>query len=226
MDWNEELMSIVRPEPVENGLSAAVQERAKVFGKWMWIYFWINIASIVPGIIALVEEQARTGTIIGTAIGWCFSAALVYAMFRLGRVQDRLKTSAGLSVITLAAQIILHFVNSEVVSDFWAIPGLIIGLIGEYHFMHGCGDALYGVDNELADRWYGLWKWYIGLGIGGLLTVPLLAVLIFAIDNAMLIIIFVIALLGWVAAVIAQVIRQLVYIYRTAKIFRGIAANL
>lgn len=229
MEWNEELMSIVQPEPVqssENALRPFVLERARVFGKWLWLYFWVAIASIVPGIIAVVEEMSETGTIIGTLIGWCFSAVLVYAMFQLGGVQDRLRISAGLNAILVAAQILLHFVASETVNNLWSIPGAIIGLIASYQLMHGCGDALVGVDNELANKWYRLWKWYIWLLVGGVIGAPVLLLVVLMTENVLLAIVVVVVLLAWVVMVLVQAIKEYVYIYRTAKIFRGIAANL
>lgn len=226
MEWNEELMSIVQPEPVDTGLSETMKERARVFGKWLWIYFWVTIASFIIGGIAAAEEMAKTGTIIGTVIGWIGSAVLLFALFKLSAVEERMKICAGLNAVALAAQIILHFVNSEVLSDLWNIPGVIIGLISIYQFMHGCGDSLVGVDNEQSEQWYRLWKWYVGLGIGGVLGLPLVMILAVTIDNALLTILFVIVMIAWVVALLTQVVREYVYIYRTAKIFRGIAANL
>lgn len=226
MEWNEELMSIVQPEPVDTGLSEKVKERARVFGKWLWIYFWVTIASFIIGGIAAAEEMAKTGTIIGTVIGWIGSAVLLFALFKLSAVEDRMKTCAGLNAVALAAQIILHFVNSEVLSDLWNIPGVIIGLISIYQFMHGCGDSLVGVDKEQSEKWYGLWKWYVGLGIGGIVGLPLVMILAVTIDNGLLGILFVIVMIAWVVALLTQVVREYVYIYRTAKIFRGIASNL
>lgn len=226
MEWNEELMSIVEPEPVENGLSAEMQERAKAFGKWMWLYFLLMIQSIIPGIIAVVEEQFQTGTIIGTLLGWIYAAAMLYAMFQLGRVQDRLRTCAILNAVALAAQIILYFVNSEMLTDLWDIPSFIMGLVVSYQLMHGCGDALAGVDNEQSNKWYRLWKWYVGLLIGGVVGVPaVISMSVFA-ENEFLLIIAVIAMLAWAGMLIVQLVKEYVYIYRTAKIFRGIAENL
>lgn len=226
MEWNEELMSIVEPETAQNGLSAAVQERAKVFGKWLWLYFWLMIASIVPGIITVVEGMTMTGTIIGTVIGWIISAVMVYAMFQLGTQQERLRTCAILNAVAVAAQIILHFVNSEMLTDLWNIPSIIMGLVVSYQLMHGCGDALAGVDNEQANKWYKLWKWYIGLLIGGMVSVTALVFLAAFTENAFLIIIAAIGMIAWGVMLIVQVIKEYVYIYRTAKIFRGIAENL
>lgn len=222
----EELTTVMQAEPETNARTPWIQERAKVFGKWMWIYFWVSIVTIIPGGIAAVEEMSETGTIIGTLIGWCLSAVLVYAMFQLGRVQDRLRTCAILNAVALAAQIILHFVNSEMLTDLWDIPSIIMGLVVSYQLMHGCGDALAGVDNEQSNKWYRLWKWYVGLLIGGVVAVPAVIFLAAFGENTFQAVIAVIALLAWVCMLLVQVVKEYVYIYRTAKIFRGIAENL
>lgn len=222
----EELVSVVQAEHSENALTPWMQERAKLFGKWMWVYFWMMFVPIVPAIIAVVEEMSMTDTIIGTVLGWCCSAVTIYALFRMGEKQDRLKTCAGLNAVALAAQIILQFVNSETLTNLWSIPGAIIGLIVVYQFMHGCGDTLVGVDNELSNKWYRLWKWYIWLTVGGVIGVPVTLFLAYMVENTFAAVMAVILMLAWVVMLLVQVVREIVYIYRTAKIFRGIAANL
>lgn len=226
METNEELMHVLEPEPAARGLRDVLRGRAMVLGKWLWVYFWLMIASSVPGIIAVVEEMTMTGTIIGTVIGWIISAVMVYAMFQLGTQQERLRTCAILNAVALAAQIILYFVDSEVLNDLWNIPSFIMGLVVSYQLMHGCGDALAGVDNEQSNKWYRLWKWYVSLLIGGVVGVPaVISMSVFA-ENEFLLIIAVIAMLAWAGMLIVQLVKEYVYIYRTAKIFRGIASNL
>lgn len=226
MEWNEELTSVVFTEPAVPVRDNAVQERARVFGKWLWIYFWVMMASFVPGIINFLEEQLQTGTIIGTVIGWGCSAFTIYVTFRLGTVQDRMRTSAILTAVALAGEIVMQFVNSETVSMLWAIPGIVIGLVSTYQFMYGCGDALAGVDNEQSNKWYKLWKWYVWLLVGGLLGMILLLVLAAMLQSSLLSILSAISIVVWAVFVVVWAVKQYVYIYRTAKIFRGIAENL
>ena len=70
---------------------------------------------------------------------------------------------------------------------------------------------LAGVDNELSEKWEALWKWNLGLtlGIFGciflILIIPILAA---------------IALIGTGIGMIVVGILELVYLYRTAKLFR------
>ena len=71
--------------------------------------------------------------------------------------------------------------------------------------------VLSGVYNELSEKWEVLWKWYIGLFLGmfGCIIVMLIIPVLGAI-----------AILGYAIGTIVVSILKLVYLYRTAKIFR------
>ena len=66
-------------------------------------------------------------------------------------------------------------------------------------------------DGELAEKWENLWKWTIGALIGTFLAVPVSAVL------------GLIGLLLLIASQLAEIVcrvLELVYLYRTAEVFR------
>lgn len=227
MDWNEELMSVVRPEPERNVLTPWMQEKAPVIGKWMTFYFWMIFVNLIPSTIAVVEEMNHSGTIIGVMLGWVCAAVMIFAQFQMGRYQDRLKLCAGLNTVLLVGGIVVELVGSEPLSELWGIPSVIISLVVLYQFMHGCGDLLVGVDNEQSDKWYRLWKWYIWLMVGGIVGVPVLMVIAFMLEDfGVMGLLIVGVVLAWAVLILAQAVREVVYIYRTAKTFRRIAENL
>lgn len=226
MEWNEELMSIVQPELAETGLSAAMQERARVMGKWLWIYFWTQIISLIPGVIVALMTAAEVSTKAIEVLGLGFSGVLVVCLFQMGKVQERLRTCAVLNVVVLAATLLEAIITNEFLTGIVSLVSSIVGLMASYQFMHGCADALAGVDREQAEKWVNLWKWYMGLLIALIVCVPLALVLVGLVQNVMIVILVSLAMIALAVTVIVLVIREIVYTCRTAKIFRGIASNL
>lgn len=210
----------------KDGLQIWKMERAHVLGKWLWLYFWIEIAALIPGIIAAVEEFVESGTMIGDIIDWCCSAGMIVCLYQAGQMEDRLRTSAHLSLISLAATVLLAIARSETASNLWSIPGAVIGLIASYQYMHGCADSLMGVDYELPVKWVQLWKWRVGMIVVMTLVAPVLLVAGLGFGNVLLMVLVGIALVAMVGIAVTVMILEVVYTYRTAKIFRGIGANL
>lgn len=222
----EEPVIAVDPAERARELMPWVAQRAKVFGKWMWIYFWIQIFALIPGAIGAVEESFETRTMIGTVLRWCGTGAMVFVFYRLGTVQDRIRMSAGLNLISLAATVILELLKLEVLSTLWTIPGAIIGVAATYQYMMGFSEALVTVDNEMAGKWEKLWKWFLWLRVGGIIGNPVLAILASVLHNPIVSVIFAIVVFVWALAVVGLSVVEIVYVYSTAKIFRRIAANL
>jgi hypothetical protein len=105
----------------------------------------------------------------------------------------------------------IAFLREQYGSSFFTIPAAIIALVGEYNEYMGHSAVLTGVDNELSEKWEVLWKWYIGLFLG--MFGCILLMLIIPILGA-------IALIGAAIGLVVVGILKLVYLYRTAKLFR------
>jgi len=94
------------------------------------------------------------------------------------------------------------------------IPGAVLEYYGRYWEYQSHGAVLAGLDDELAEKWPKLWKWEVGLflGIFGcillLFITPNLAAFAFLADAIGLLVV---------------AILRLVYLYRTAKLFREYA---
>ena len=90
----------------------------------------------------------------------------------------------------------------------------VLSLIGIYHEHMAHSAALSGVNDVLSQKWKNLWKWFIG-SCAALISFP---ILMFMMGGAAIIavIVLVAAFIGLVVTSIAK----LVYLYRTAKVFR------
>ena len=215
-----------RKQQAEEERKARIAQKAPVLGKWLWILFWL----IIPGTIASVMS---TDTVIKAfpallLPGQILNAAcnLVYGLIllRLASEEDRYRTAGVCSLINTAVSLVLIWmatigkegnINLHAGSVLLlSLPAAVLGFIGKYNEFTANSVVLTGLNNTLATRWIKLWKWYIAtfaVMIGGvliLLIVPFLGLL---------------AVLAGAIALAVVSILQLVYLYKTAKIFRDIA---
>ena len=195
-------------------------EKAPFLGKWLWILFWL----VIPQSLAsLLTSDLFAGQPVLGSLGQ--SMQLIYLL------------GCGLVLLKLSSQIaryrnagIYFLVGGMINAAFSIIPvpaagsalavwgslvivaGGIFLMVGEYHEYMGHSELLEGVDWELSDKWRKLWKWYIGCFIALLSSIVVITFSPF------------LGLLVTLAAIIGLLvvlIRKLVYLYRTAMIFRN-----
>ena len=207
----------IRKIEAEEQRKAAIAKRAPVMGKWLWIIFWLVIPSSIGSIMAH-ETTAKIlpglfipGQIINAICSLIYGAILL----KLGSEEDRYRTAGICALIAGASSALAAIINGGSDGATWilifTIPAAIVAIVGEYNEYMAHSAVLSGVDNELSEKWEVLWKWYIGLfaGIFG----SILLMLIFPVLGA-------IAVIGATIGTVVVSILKLVYLYRTAKIFR------
>ena len=196
---------------------AAIAERAPVLGKWLWIIFWLVIPSSIGSIMShettakILPGLFMPGQIINAICSLIYGAILL----KLGSEEDRYRTAGICALIAGASSALAAMINGGSDGATWilifTIPAAIVAIVGEYNEYMAHSAVLSGVDNELSEKWEVLWKWYIGLFLGmfGCIIVMLIIPILGAI-----------AILGCAIGTIVVSILKLVYLYRTAKIFR------
>ena len=207
----------IRRIAAEEKRKAAIAKRAPVLGKWLWIMFWLNI----PGNIGSLMMNDSTvnvlpglfvpGLIISAICSFIYGAILL----KLGSEEDRYRTAGICSLIAGVSSALAAIINGGADGVTWilifTIPAAIVAIVGEYNEYMAHSAVLSGVDNELSEKWEVLWKWYIGLYLG--IFGSILLMLIIPVLGA-------IAVLGTTIGTVVVSILKLVYLYRTAKIFR------
>ena len=196
---------------------AAIAKRAPVLGKWLWIIFWLIIPSTIGSIMAhettakILPGLFMPGQIINAICSLIYGAILL----KLGSEEDRYRTAGICALIAGASSALAAMINGGSDGATWilifTIPAAIVAIVGEYNEYMAHSAVLSGVDNELSEKWEVLWKWYIGLFLGMLGCI--IVMLIIPILGA-------IAILGCAIGTVVVSILKLVYLYRTAKIFR------
>ena len=207
----------IRKIESEKMRKAAIAKRAPVLGKWLWIIFWLVIPSSIGSIMAhettakILPGLLMPGQIINAICSLTYGAILL----KLGTEEDRYRTAGICALIAGASSALAAIINGGSDGATWilifTIPAAIVAIVGEYNEYMAHSAVLSGVDNELSEKWEVLWKWYIGLfaGIFG----SILLMLIIPVLGA-------IAVIGATIGTLVVSILKLVYLYRTAKIFR------
>ena len=207
----------IRKIESEKMRKAAIAKRAPVLGKWLWVIFWLIIPSTFGSIMAhettakILPGLFMPGQIINAICSLIYGAILL----KLGSEEDRYRTAGICALIAGASSALAAMINGGSDGATWilifTIPAAIVAIVGEYNEYMAHSAVLSGVDNELSEKWEVLWKWYIGLfaGIFG----SILLMLIIPVLGA-------IAVIGTTIGTVVVSILKLVYLYRTAKIFR------
>ena len=207
----------IRKIEAEEMRKAAIAKRAPILGKWLWIIFWLIIPSSIGSIMAhettakILPGLFMPGQIINAICSLTYGAILL----KLGSEEERYRTAGICALIAGGVSAVVAIITGTAEEATWTLlftlPAAVVAMVGEYNEYMAHSAVLSGVDNELSEKWELLWKWYIGLFLGmfGCIIVMLIAPVLGAI-----------AILGCAIGTVVVGILKLVYLYRTAKIFR------
>lgn len=206
-----------RKREAEAQRKAAIAKRAPVLGKWLWVLFWLIVPSTIAGLMTQdsVIEFAPALYISGQILNAIVSVAYGLILMKLASEEDRYRTAGICALVAGGVSVLLAFITGTAATPTWtllfSIPAAIVSLVGEYNEYMAHSTVLTGVDDALSEKWEKLWKWYIGLFCA--MFSSLLVMIIIPLLGALVILV---AAIG----VIVVSILKLVYLYRTAKIFR------
>lgn len=201
----------------EEQRKAAIAKRAPVLGKWLWIVFWLIIPSTIASfmthetIVEYLPGLYLPGQILSAVCSLTYGLILV----KLASEEDRYKTAGICALVCGVVSAVVAIISGTGETATWTLiftlPAAVVSFVGEYNEYMAHSIVLSGVDNELSEKWEKLWKWYIcmfGAMIGSILVmliIPILGALV---------------ILAAAIGTIVVSIMKLVYLYRTAKIFR------
>ena len=191
--------------------------RAPVLGKWLWLLFWLVVPSLIGSLLTqnFVKEALPTLSRVGNLLELVCCLAYGGILLKLAEQEEGYRPAAICSLVAGAANALTILVSGSGDTPGWTLiftlPAAVVALYGEYREFLAHSAVLSGVDNDLSAKWESLWKWYIGtyIALFGslilLLLVPILGLLV---------------ILAAVIALLVVGILKLVYLYRTAKLFR------
>lgn len=206
-----------RKQEAQEARDRLLAQRAPVLGKWLWLLFWLIVPNTISGLLnqEFVTNALPWLRIPGSLLNTGCLLAYGLILMQLGSLEEGYRTAGICSLTAAAVNLLIPFFTGSGETPPWTLiltlPAAAIGLYGEYREFMAHSAVLTGVDSSLAENWEKLWKWYIGVFaalFGGLLVtfmIPILGLLV---------------VLGSAIGMIVVSILKLVYLYRTAKLFR------
>ena len=197
-----------------------IDRNAQLLGKWLWVLFWLIIPSAVGSlmtndtILTLFPQLEVPGQIINILC----SVAYMVILLKISPVERDYRTAGICHLLgVVMATLVLVLIDAFLAVSILALPMVIVSIVAEYYEMHAHAAVLYGVDDELAAKWLKLWRW--NLYTYGAMIVSLLLMIVIAMLGLLV-------LMAAMIALIVVSICKLVYLYRTAKLFREKAQSL
>ena len=170
-----------------------------------------------PTVLELLPELYWPGTVLSILYMFAYGGVLYVLRGESGRYRTAgtlLLISGVISVVMLLA------FSANAFAVIVSLAASVIVFVAEYQEYMGHAEVLAGADSYLADRWRGLWRWMIyafAASIGGAL-----AALLF-VQAAFLALLFLLVSVAGMIALLVLGILKLVYLWRTARVFRELA---
>lgn len=211
----------------------ALRRQRKDVGKWLWIYFWMLIPSLIVSfmtnntIVQALPGLKFPGEILGILVG----IAECVLLFLLSKEEQNYGYAAWAMVpviVISVPDVIYHagyFKTSPSLTNILAIMSLLAAAstaVMSYFECKANRNVLTDVDARLSEKWRKLWGQYRIAWI--LLWIAW--TLLYASEALALIRITAVKVLGGMVLVAANIglivvgIQRLIYLYKTAKLFR------
>lgn len=195
-----------------------VGSHAAFFGKWMWVYFWMNFAMMIPSTLMDQEDASAMMLAVGGVLNTLFVLFSACLLLIMGLREERFGKSGMVYLVCAVVGYGVSVLNQSLLTGLWSTVGAVLELVAEYHFFQGCASILEDFDPELAGKWRKLWKWYLIVHVGSILGLVSSLVLL----NTDLLLIGALTTMVLGIALLAVLILVLVYQYKTAQTFRKI----
>lgn len=197
-------------------------QKSRTLGKWLWVLFWL----VIPMILASVMTNESIAAWFpflnfpGKCLNITCSAAYGVILLILSSEERHYRISGICALVAAVVSLLLINVpigvNEAITMGalVLTLPAAVVSLIGEYHEYMGHAEVAGDVDADLSEKWSTLWKWYMGMfaglfgGLFVMLIIPILGLLV---------------LLAAAIGFLVVSILKLVYLYRTANLFRRYA---
>lgn len=193
------------------------QEQAAFLGKWLWVLFWMFLPSLVAGLLTdpTLTAQFPQLSLPGTVFSLAYTVAYGVILLLLSKECAKYKLAgafviAGGLVGLLPSLISAAQYNSNL-SLLLTLPGLALSIAAQFMEFYGHSQVIEPYNNTLSLRWKQLWTWNLILTLVNFASGLLLSVSWFFG--------LVLGLLASVAS-LALLVLKLVYLYRTAQLFR------
>lgn len=201
----------------------ALRRQRKNVGKWLWIYFWM----LIPNFIAAFMTNNSVVQVLpglkfpGEILSILVSVAQCVLLFLLAKEEKNYGYAAWAVVGLVVIGAVTLPLSEEALRDLPVLSALL--LMGAavleaavvFYECKGSMTVLIGVDDSLAGKWQKLWKRYWIVA-----AVMLAGTLVALMQSVFTAVIGLLAVLAALIGMIVVGIQRLIYLYKTAKLFR------
>ena len=194
-------------------------DKAPFLGRWLWVLFWLAVPQAMASLLMsslfsaqslpyLLGQILQVVYLLGCGLV-LLKLSAVLACYRLAGICCLIcgAVNAALSVLPMPAA---DSFLASLIPTISVTSGLLL-LLAEYRECRGHSELLEEVDPALSRKWSILWKWYITCYlamVGSILLLLILPALGLMVS------------LTAAVVLIAVLVFKLVYLYRTAMVFR------
>lgn len=189
-------------------------EDAPLMGKWVWWMFWLVIPMELASLMTadfVTQAYPAVGT-AGRALELLCSLAYALFLWKLTPVLRDYRTAALCHlVVTVMSLVLLVLPEKPALVLLVGIPSIAVSFYGSYVEFFTHAQAVEPLDADLAAGWRKLWKLLL-LSLGSLVF------LFFSMFMGPFV--MVLAALAAVGLAIYYAVTRMIYLWRTAKLFR------
>ena len=201
----------------------ALRRQRKNVGKWLWIYFWM----LIPNFIAAFMTNNSVVQVLpglkfpGEILSILVSVAQCVLLFLLAKEEKNYGYAAWAVVGLVVIGAVTLPLSEEALRDLPVLSALL--LMGAavleaavvFYECKGSMTVLIGVDDSLAEKWQKLWKRYWVV-----VAVLLVGSLVAMMQSVFMAVIGLLAMLVAAIGLIVVGTQRLIYLYKTAALFR------
>ena len=209
-------------------------EQYGLLSKWLSLLFWLIIPDIIAGVLSngFMEQAVPFIYYFGMAMSIVVDFLYGFFLFKLSSVRNEYKTAGTFNMILAVMYFAVLVLPLNMVSVF-ASQISVFGILSYYYEIKAHSSVLAGIDDALSAKWKKLWKWYIiftvativAFGFGVFAAAAIFSSAAYSISAAGLIFALISLVLTGIAIVVCAIVLtvlRLIYLYRTAKIFKNL----
>ncbi len=201
----------------------ALRRQHKNVGKWLWIYFWMLIPTFIAAfltnnsVVQVLPGLKFPGEILSILV----SVAQCVLLFLLAKEEKNYGYAAWAVVGLVVIDAVTLPLSEEALRDLPVLSALLLmwAAVLEaavvFYECKGSMTVLIGVDDSLAEKWQKLWKRYWIVA-----AVMLAGTLVAWMQSVFTAVIGSLAVLAALIGMIVVGIQRLIYLYKTAELFR------
>lgn len=188
-----------------------LKKRGVFLSRQMRTLFWVMICI---NVVSLVGEWASNSGVVGKSLEIIFQAIYALTLMQMATECGAYRKAGMLQLVSVFMDIPVMFHQGEISATLLSMISAVLCMVSGYFEFMSHSTVLRDVDEAQSQKWRKLWYWLIGFQcatvLGILLTIVYIGV--------------VMIMVGAIGVLVVSIF-EMVYLYRSAQIFRNLAVE-